>query len=91
MRLIRGARRSPGAARLLNFVTVIGQYVPKTRPTLLRYGDGSPEVGLYLRYAHVHAPVVLPDVEVEVLVVDVHVTALGQVGLVRVLVRAKLV
>lgn len=36
---------------------------------------------LYLTDAHVDAPIVLADVEVEVLVVDLHVTPLRQIAL----------
>lgn len=76
---------------LFDFLTIIGEYVAESRPTLLGHGDGGPEVRLDLGYAHVDAPVVLADVEVEVLVVDVHVAPFGQVRLVSVLVGAELV
>lgn len=76
---------------LFYFVAIVRQDVTEARPALLRHGDGRAKVGLHLRYPHVDAAVVLADVEVEILVVDVHVPALGQVRLVRVLVGAELV
>lgn len=91
MGLIGRPPAAAGHVRLLDFVTVIGKYVPEPRPALLGHRDGSTKIGLHLGDAHVDAAVVLSDVEVEVLVVDVHVPALGQVRFVGVLVGAELV
>lgn len=60
-------RLGPAATARLHLVAVVGQYVPEPGPALLRNGDGRAEVGLHFRYAHVHAAVVLTDVEVEIL------------------------
>lgn len=80
-----------GSSRLLNFIAVIGEDVAEPRPALLGHGDGGAEIGLDLRYAHVDAAIVLSDVEVEVFVVNVHMSAFRQVGFVGVLVRTELV
>lgn len=77
--------------RLLNFLTVIGQNVPETWPAFFRNSDGSTKVSFHLRYSHINPATVLSNVKIEVLVVHMHVPALGQVGFVRVLVGAKLV
>ena len=82
----RGRRRL-----LLDLIAIVGQYIPEPRPALLRDRDGRTKVRLNFRYTHIDTAIVLADVEVEVLVVDVHVPAFGQVGFVRVLVGAELV
>lgn len=76
---------------LFDLIAIIGQDVSESGPALFWDGDGRAKVGLDLTDAHIHAAVVLADVEVKVLVVDVEVPALRQVGLVRVLVAAELV
>lgn len=45
--------------RLLDFIAIVGQDVPKTRPALFRYRDCGTEVCFHFRYTHVDASVIL--------------------------------
>jgi hypothetical protein len=89
---VGGSRATATRRRLLlDLIAVIGQYIPEPRPALLRDRDSRTKVRLHLRDTHIDTAIVLAYVEIEILVVDVHVSALGQVRFVRVLVGAELV
>lgn len=76
---------------LLNLVAIIGHDVSETGPALFWDGDGRTKVGLDLTDAHINAAIILADIEIKVLVINVQMSPLWQVGLVRMLVAAKLV